>query len=1060
MLVLLLVSMLTFSLNLQSVKASGTIYIRADGSIDPPTAPISSPDNITYTLNGDIIIDSYTDGIVVERDNIIVDGAGFLVQGSNPGQGRGINLTERSNVTISGFVVDKFNSGIWVFESSEICICNNTFSGNAGEIELQNSTHSRIFENNLGYCMVFLSLPFCSDTHVYHNNFIGPCVVYPIGVYESNTTWDMDYPSGGNYWSDYTGSDLFHGPYQNETGSDGIGDTPQVIDASNQDNYPLMRPYVPFEGQIIYIRSDGSVDPSGASVVREGDSYTLIGNISSDSDGIVIERSNMTLDGAGYTLKGSGSGAGISLAGRSNVTIKGITVTAFNDGVDLNSSSGNVLSGNNITASNQFSVCLSYSSSNIVSGNNIANNEESNLGVILHAYSSNNSVCGNNINSSHTGIVLESWASYNYVAGNKIADNAVGFLINDESSYNSIIGNDIVNNNCGIILGPLPSSNNSIFHNNLVGNTNQAIISPPQEKPHFWDDGYPSGGNYWSDYAGVDLYSGSYQNEPSNDGIGDTPYVIDANNIDHYPLMVPYGTTYSLYDWPMFHHDLNHTGYSSSSGPTTNQTLWTYTTGGYVYSSPAVADGRVYVGSIDDNVYCLNASNGVSIWNYATGDFVGSSPAVADGRVYVGSYDDNVYCLDVSTGAKIWNYTTGAEVMSSPAVAGGMVFVGSFDWNVYCLDAYTGAKIWNYTTGHYVLPSPAVADGRVYVGSDDCNVYCLDAYTGTKIWNYTTGAEVMSSPAVAGGMVFVGSVDWNVYCLDAYTGAKIWNNTIIYGTISSPTVVDGRVYIGAGDSNVYCLDASDGTKIWNYTTGGDVVSSPAVAGGMVYVGSFDDKVYCLDASDGAWVWSYTTGSGVGSSPAVADGRVYVGSYDNKTYAFGDVHDVAVTNVTTCKDGCDPFVTVGQNRTMHINVTVENQGNYTETFNVTVYANATMINQTLLVMPSATSIELKIVWNATLPYGNYSLSAVADTVSGEVDDQDNARDGSTVFVTIPGDIDGTLWVKPMDLNALLIAYGSPTNPEAPYNPNTDLNHDHKIGPIDLNDLLVHYGQHYP
>jgi hypothetical protein len=56
---------------------------------------------------------------------------------------------------------------------------------------------------------------------------------------ESVNRWDNSYPSGGNYWSDYTGFDLYSGPYQNETGSDGIGDTPYVIDADNQDNYPL-----------------------------------------------------------------------------------------------------------------------------------------------------------------------------------------------------------------------------------------------------------------------------------------------------------------------------------------------------------------------------------------------------------------------------------------------------------------------------------------------------------------------------------------------------------------------------------------------------------------------------------------------------------------------------------------------------------------------------------------------------------------------------------------------------------------------------------------------------
>lgn len=60
-------------------------------------------------------------------------------------------------------------------------------------------------------------------------------------VYSHNVVnvWDDDYPSGGNYWSDYTGVNNFSGPYQNETGSDGIGDAPYIIDVNNRDQYPL-----------------------------------------------------------------------------------------------------------------------------------------------------------------------------------------------------------------------------------------------------------------------------------------------------------------------------------------------------------------------------------------------------------------------------------------------------------------------------------------------------------------------------------------------------------------------------------------------------------------------------------------------------------------------------------------------------------------------------------------------------------------------------------------------------------------------------------------------------
>ena len=79
--------------------------------------------------------------------------------------------------------------------------------------------------------------------------------------------------------------------------------------------------------------------------------------------------------------------------------------------------------------------------------------------------------------------------------------------------------------------------------------------------------------------------------------------------------------------------------------------IWNYTPGGDVISSPAVADGKVYVGSYDNNVYCLDAATGANIWNYTTGGWVWSSPAVADGKVYVGSNDDNVYCLNAVTGA-------------------------------------------------------------------------------------------------------------------------------------------------------------------------------------------------------------------------------------------------------------------------------------------------------------------------------------------------------------------------------------------------------------------------
>ena len=97
--------------------------------------------------------------------------------------------------------------------------------------------------------------------------------------------------------------------------------------------------------------------------------------------------------------------------------------------------------------------------------------------------------------------------------------------------------------------------------------------------------------------------------------------------------------------WPMFRHDPKHSGYSTSKVPDTNNVLWSYTTLGCVRSSPAIIDGRVYIGSYDNKVYCLDAITGDYIWSYKTGSSVDSSPAIADGKVYIGSEDGYLYCF-------------------------------------------------------------------------------------------------------------------------------------------------------------------------------------------------------------------------------------------------------------------------------------------------------------------------------------------------------------------------------------------------------------------------------
>ena len=235
--------------------------------------------------------------------------------------------------------------------------------------------------------------------------------------------------------------------------------------------------------------------------------------------------------------------------------------------------------------------------------------------------------------------------------------------------------------------------------------------------------------------------------------------------------------------------------------------LWRYETGDYVRSSPAIVDGVVYFGSVDNYLYAVDADSGELRWRYETGDSVDSSPAAVDGVVYFGSVDNYLYAVDAASGELRWRYETGDSVDSSPAAVDGVVYFGSTDNYLYAVDAASGELRWRYETEDAVVSSPVVVDGVVYFGSTDNYLYAVDAVTGTLRWRYETGDSVGSSPAVVDGIVYFGSTDDHLYAVDAVTGTLRWWYQTEHGVVSSPAVVDSIVYFSIGDY-LYAVDAA------------------------------------------------------------------------------------------------------------------------------------------------------------------------------------------------------------------------------------------------------------
>jgi len=277
----------------------------------------------------------------------------------------------------------------------------------------------------------------------------------------------------------------------------------------------------------IYIRQDGTVDGTDK-IQHVGTVYTFTGNI---SDTIVVEKSGIVIDGAGYTLRAGTTERGIDLTGRCTVTIRNVRITQCLDAVRLSGSTRSNITSNILIDNSDDGIDIRDSSDyNSIVNNTIVGNHDDGIELWESAY---NDIAKNNIsqNALH-GIWIYDNSNHNDITENLIIENHYdGIDLLSSSNYNTIRNNTIEKNHDQGIAA-ISSHDNSIYYNNFLNNTDQAYVF---NSVNTWDNGYPSGGNYWSDYNGTDFYSGIYQNATGSDGIGDTPYTINANNQDRFP---------------------------------------------------------------------------------------------------------------------------------------------------------------------------------------------------------------------------------------------------------------------------------------------------------------------------------------------------------------------------------------------------------------------------------------------------------------------------------------------------------------------------------------------
>jgi len=304
------------------------------------------------------------------------------------------------------------------------------------------------------------------------------------------------------------------------------------------DNYPTIQKAInnASDGDVIYVRANVYyekvvINKPNLIIIGESKEHTIIDG---NGSGPIIEITAKNVTFTGFTLRRS-STFGAEILNYANFSFN--IVLQCHVGVDVSSRS---LVTHNFISDCSNGVSLHSCSEVIVRENNFTRNID---GVILSS-GSYNYVLNNTITKSVTGghgITILSSSFNNLICSNLIWNNSHGIWLSGNSSCNVIANNTIAKNSIlGIELTDAP--NNMIYHNNFINNKKQVTTNTINT----WDNGYPSGGNYWSDYKNKisnaeDNYKGEEQSIPGSDGVWDQPYIIDANNTDRYPLVKPYG---------------------------------------------------------------------------------------------------------------------------------------------------------------------------------------------------------------------------------------------------------------------------------------------------------------------------------------------------------------------------------------------------------------------------------------------------------------------------------------------------------------------------------------
>ena len=238
---------------------------------------------------------------------------------------------------------------------------------------------------------------------------------------------------------------------------------------------------------------------------------------------------------------------------------------------------------------------------------------------------------------------------------------------------------------------------------------------------------------------------------------------------------------------------------------------------------PALGDGLVIVGSEDGIVYAFQQEDGAATWHFQTGGRVWSTPTVANGRVYFGSMDGNLYAVTTigeTEGKKVWSYDTGAAVISQPLVLDDMIVFGALNKKFYGLDL-EGNLLWSFLGDDWFWAAAVGSGDAIYASTMSGRVYALDRQ-GNELWPrpFNAGSPIVSRPVLLDKRLVVGTDEGRLFLLDSTDGTNVHDTPKLDGRIKADLAVqedvdDDKVFVflGLDDSTVRRFEVRAGVDL-------------------------------------------------------------------------------------------------------------------------------------------------------------------------------------------------------------------------------------------------------